>query len=97
MYGYEHCLEQAAIQLGIKDVKVASHDDHPSYQGDMDLTLTGKVNGVEFSFVLFQSYGSCSYCDWLEKAGEDEVIKEYKKNLQVFLLDEHGIEVAIAK
>lgn len=91
---YAACLRRAAEELGVKDAKVAVHDDHPSYQGDMDLTLTGKVNGVEFSFLLYQSYGSCSYCDWLERVGDDKVIAEYKKQLQVFLLDEHGVSIA---
>lgn len=81
-YGYAYCLLQASINIGVKNPKVYYHDDDPSYQGVEDLHLEGKYNGRKVYFYLRQSYGSCSYCDWLEGVGSGEVIAEYEKQLK---------------
>lgn len=82
-FGYVDCLLQAAINIGVKKPKVYFNDPEPSYQGTIDLHLEGKYNGKNVYFFLYQSYGSCSYCDWLEGAGSDDVIAEYEKQLKL--------------
>jgi len=82
---YAECLKEAAKMIGIKDPVIKTYDPDPNYQGEIDLYLQGNYSGKMIYFHLHQSYGSCSYCDWLQGAGEWPVISYYKKQLEAAL------------
>jgi len=79
--GYADCLLQASKNIGVKNARVYFNDEDPGYQGVEDLHLEGVFEGRKVYFYLRQSYGSCSYCDWLQSSGDEEVIQEYEKQL----------------
>lgn len=79
---YPDCMLLAAIQLGLTDIVVYCGITG-EYSRKMDIHLEAKLNGKNVYFYLRQDYGSCSYCDWLEGAGEEKVINEYVKNLKL--------------
>ena len=72
---------EAAEAVGMTDVVIYSNG-REDYQGEMDIHLEGKLNGLDVYYYLKQDYGSCSYCDWLEQAGKKSVIDEYIENLK---------------
>ena len=78
---YIDCMFEAAKAVGITDVVIYS-DGRTDYQGEMDIHLEGKLNDIDIYYYLKQDYGSCSYCDWLERVGEKNVIAEYIKYLK---------------
>lgn len=78
---YIDCMFEAAEAVGMTDVVIYSNG-REDYQGEMDIHLEGKLNGLDVYYYLKQDYGSCSYCDWLEQAGEKSVIDEYIENLK---------------
>lgn len=81
-HDYADCLLQASKNIGVKNARVYYNDEDPGYEGAEDLHLEGVFEGRKIYFYLRQYYGSCSYCDWLQNAGEDEVIQEYEKQLR---------------
>ncbi len=80
---------KACYEVGLTDVVIYC-DGREGYQGDMDIHVEAKLNGVDVYYYLNQGYGSCSYCDWIQhENGEEEVKQEYIKNLKEAL----GIEL----
>jgi hypothetical protein len=80
-YGYINCMFDACKKVGLKDVIIYS-DGYEYYEGTMDIHIEAKLNDYEFYFYLRQDYGSCSYCDWLQDVGVDEVVNKYVKDLK---------------
>ena len=75
-----------ACVLHIKDVEVY-YDIEGSYEGTINMKITGVYKNKKVELSYRQDYGSCSYCDWLQAVGEEEVFKHYKKEIN-HLLDE---------
>ena len=78
---YIDCMLEACSDVGLKNVTVYSNG-REGYAGDMDIHVEAKLNGNDFYFYLRQEYGSCSYCDWLEGSGSDEVVEKYVNDLK---------------
>jgi len=86
---YVEIMAEACVENGLKDV-VINYDIIGDYQGDYDMEVEGTFKGKKVIFFYRQSYGSCSYCDWLESSGSEKVLKEYIKEVKHILEELEG-------